>query len=82
MSIDMTEFVIEMEQSFGLQIPDRDYESLKTVGLLCDYIAEHVPQRAPDEIYGTIRKLLNEHFHIPIEDIARDSRWIEDLGLG
>ena len=31
-SLDLTELVMEMEEAFGIEIPDSDLETIKTVG--------------------------------------------------
>ncbi len=37
-SIDFVEFVLELEDEFGREIPDEDAEKLQTVGEAVDYI--------------------------------------------
>ncbi|APT17916.1 hypothetical protein FC62_GL000057 [Amylolactobacillus amylotrophicus DSM 20534] len=37
-SIDFVEFVLELEDTFGGEIPDEDAEGLQTVGQAVDYI--------------------------------------------
>ncbi|MFD1672820.1 acyl carrier protein [Agrilactobacillus yilanensis] len=41
-SIDIVEFVIELEDTFGGEIPDEDAEGIQTVGDAVDYIKEHM----------------------------------------
>lgn len=41
-SIDIVEFVIELEDTFGSEIPDEDAENIKTVGDAVTYIKEHM----------------------------------------
>lgn len=40
-SIDLVEFVLELEDVFGAEIPDEDAEQLTTVGDAVKYIADH-----------------------------------------
>lgn len=40
-SIDLVEFVLELEEEFGEEIPDDDAEKIKTVGDAVKYIANH-----------------------------------------
>jgi acyl carrier protein len=82
MSLDMTDFVMQVEETYGFEIPDEDYESLKTVGLLCEYIRKRSPQSDPTVILETVRNMISEHFLIPADEINPESRWIEDLGFG
>lgn len=43
-SIDFVEFVLDLEDTFGAEIPDEDAEKIKTVGEAVDYVAEHMEQ--------------------------------------
>ncbi|KAF0506222.1 acyl carrier protein [Pediococcus pentosaceus] len=40
-SIDIVEFVLELEDTFGAEITDEAAENLVTVGDVVDYISEH-----------------------------------------
>ncbi|KRO18598.1 acyl carrier protein [Lacticaseibacillus saniviri] len=40
-SIDIVEFVLELEDTFGAEIPDEDAENILTVGDAVNYIQEH-----------------------------------------
>ncbi|GEO78962.1 hypothetical protein FD29_GL000132 [Companilactobacillus mindensis DSM 14500] len=40
-SIDLVEFVLELEEEFDAEIPDDDAEKITTVGEATDYIAAH-----------------------------------------
>ncbi|MCD2256232.1 acyl carrier protein [Agrilactobacillus fermenti] len=44
-SIDIVEFVIELEDTFGAEIPDEEAEKIKTVGDAVSYIQEHMPKK-------------------------------------
>lgn len=82
MSLDMTDFIIQVEETYGFEIPDQDNESLKTVGSLCEYVQKGAPQPDPAKIFDTVRRMISEHFSIPVDEITPESRWIEDLGFG
>jgi acyl carrier protein len=43
-SIDFVEFVLDLEDTFGAEIPDEDAEKIQTVGEAVDYVAEHMEQ--------------------------------------
>ena len=40
-SIDFVEFVMDLEDAFGSEIPDEDAEKLQTVGEAVEYIQNH-----------------------------------------
>ncbi|MFD1417231.1 acyl carrier protein [Companilactobacillus keshanensis] len=40
-SIDLVEFVLELEEEFDQEIPDEDAEKITTVGQAVSYIKEH-----------------------------------------
>ncbi|KRL04692.1 acyl carrier protein [Liquorilactobacillus oeni] len=43
-SIDIVEFVLELEDTFGAEIPDEEAEKLATVDDVVKYIAAHQPE--------------------------------------
>lgn len=40
-SIDLTEFILTLEDAFGKEIPDEDTDKIKTVNDAVNYIANH-----------------------------------------
>lgn len=40
-SLDMVEMIMDVEEEFGIEIPDEDAESLETVGELVTYVNAH-----------------------------------------
>ncbi|KRN19476.1 acyl carrier protein [Lacticaseibacillus camelliae] len=40
-SIDSVEFVLELEDAFGAEIPDEDAENIQTVGDAVQYVLDH-----------------------------------------
>jgi acyl carrier protein len=44
-SLDVVEIIMELEEEFGIQIPDEDAEKITTVGEAIDYIRRLVEQR-------------------------------------
>jgi hypothetical protein len=59
MGLDIVEFVIAAEGSFGIDIPDKDAESLETPRLLVEYLA----QRLPATSRGATRCLTQRTFY-------------------
>ena len=43
-SLDIVELVMELEEEFGISIPDEDAEKIKTVGEAVDYIKKNKAQ--------------------------------------
>ncbi|MBV9213282.1 MAG: acyl carrier protein [Actinobacteria bacterium] len=46
-SLHLVELVVELEDTYGIRIPDDEVARLDTVGKVADFVAAHVPQRAP-----------------------------------
>ena len=42
-TLDIVEMVMELEEAFGISIPDADAEKILTVGDLVDYLARRIP---------------------------------------
>ena len=46
-SLDLVELVMELEDSYGIRIPDEEAARILTVGQAADFVAAHVPDAAP-----------------------------------
>jgi acyl carrier protein len=44
-SLDTVELVMALEESFGIEIPDEDAESIRTVNDAMDYIEKHAKKK-------------------------------------
>lgn len=44
-SLDLVELVVELEDRYGIRIPEEEAERIKTVGQAVDYVLERVPVR-------------------------------------
>jgi len=40
-SLDLVELIMELEDNFGMKIPDEDAQKITTVGQAVDYVAAH-----------------------------------------
>ena len=40
-SLDLVELIMELEDQFGLKIPDEDAQKIQTVGQAVDYVSSH-----------------------------------------
>jgi acyl carrier protein len=45
-SLDLVELVMELEDNYGIRIPDEEAVKILTVGQAADYVAAHVPEKA------------------------------------
>jgi acyl carrier protein len=45
-SLHLVELVVELEDIYGIRIPDDEAAKLDTVGKVADFVASHVPQGA------------------------------------
>ena len=42
-SLDLVELILELEEQFGMEIPDEEAEKITTVEEAVDYVVEHQP---------------------------------------
>ena len=45
-SLHLVELVVELEDTYGIRIPDDEATRLDTVGKVADFVAAHVPEKA------------------------------------
>ena len=45
-SLHLVELLVELEDSYGIRIPDDEAAKMETVGAVVDYVAAHVPEKA------------------------------------
>jgi acyl carrier protein len=45
-SLHLVELVVELEDSYGIRIPDDEAAKMTTVGSVADWVAAHVPEKA------------------------------------
>ena len=45
-SLHLVELVVELEDSYGVRIPDDEAVKILTVGQAADYVADHAPETA------------------------------------
>ena len=86
MGMDSVELVLELEEAFGIRIPDRDCGEIRRV---CDIVAmvrRHVlEQRGPDApVYGIetqIRWIVANSLGVKFSRVELDSILVDDLGM-
>ena len=45
-SLDLVGLVVELEDQYGVRIPDEQAAKIRTVGQAADFVADHAPQGA------------------------------------
>ena len=88
MGLDLVELVMEMESTFGIDIPNADAERLTTVGLLYDYIATRVspanvnPGGGPyaGELWERYLDVIERELGVARADLVPGARFVDDLG--
>jgi acyl carrier protein len=81
MGLDVTRFVMEVEDALDVEIPDCDWHEFDTVGPMCEYILRKKPGSDYNDILQTIRRVAVHEFAVYPEEIQPGTRWIEDLRL-
>ncbi|GAC1325798.1 MAG: acyl carrier protein [Thermoleophilaceae bacterium] len=46
-SLHLVELIVELEDSYGVRIPDDEAAGILTVGQAAQYVAAHAPERTP-----------------------------------
>jgi acyl carrier protein len=46
-SLDLVELTMELEDRYGIRIPDEEAVKITTVGQAADFVTAHAPQNAP-----------------------------------
>jgi acyl carrier protein len=46
-SLDLVELVMELEDSYGVRIPDEQAARILTVGQAADFVSAHAPETSP-----------------------------------
>lgn len=82
MGLESVEFVMEIEEEFGLTIPDKDAEKLETIGLLHEYLIRRLGTTAtPDNIWSRIKQILIEKHRIEPQQVQPHMTFVRDLGF-
>jgi acyl carrier protein len=45
-SLHLVELLVELEDSYGIRIPDDEAARMETVGAVVDFVSAHVPEKA------------------------------------
>lgn len=81
MGLDSVEWVMEIEEEFGIDVPDPVAETLRTVGDAVEAVVARVDaeQWPRDRVELRIREITARLFRKKIDEVRLDSRLVEDL---
>lgn len=90
MSLDFYEVVLEVEEEFGIKLPDSRWSAVVSVGDLADATLEALRQQQPrrftdsaypERVWGQLKALLVTQLGLAPEQIVPSARFYDDLGL-
>ncbi|MDB6026999.1 MAG: hypothetical protein JWM68_3222 [Verrucomicrobiales bacterium] len=86
MGLESVELVMAIEDEFSIAIGDADAERMQTVGDLFDYVRQAVqikmrPAPSDDEVWCRIKKIVVEQLGVKPEQVTREARFVQDLGM-
>ena len=88
MGLDAVEFVMELEDEFGIVFSDERVEKWRTIGDCIDAIVlelrtKNRPEDADaQKVEVKVRQVASEMFNTPLERISRSTRLVQDLCMG
>jgi len=93
MGLEDVELMMDVEDAFGIALPDEPMQRMVTVGDLYDLVLPLVRETGPEALRGRadleahlwlrVRELAAAHaYKVRPEEITRDTRFVEDLGYG
>jgi len=90
MGLETVEIIIEMEEKFGIQIPDEETADLAVLGDLNDYLLENYKDQLKlkfgenyeVEVWGILRGVIKEQLGVEYSQLTRTAHIIHDLGAG
>jgi hypothetical protein len=85
MGLDLVEYAISLEKSFGISIPDADAAQLRTARLVADYVARRLEPLGPDrcltqQAFYKLRAAASRAFAVPAESLAPGTQWSTVFG--
>jgi acyl carrier protein len=81
MGMDTVELVLAIEESFGIQVDDRVWETTGTVGAICKVVTRSRPDLGRREIELKVRGLVADHAGLTFEEVTLEKHIVRDLGL-
>jgi acyl carrier protein len=87
MGLNSVEIVMEVENEFGISIPDADVAYDMRVGELADYISRRVREAgnlkglSKADVLLSVRQLISEQMGMPMDEITPEKRFQADLHI-
>ncbi|MBS2008934.1 MAG: hypothetical protein JST01_17925 [Cyanobacteria bacterium SZAS TMP-1] len=83
MGMDSIELVLEIEQEFGIEIPDNIAEQITTVGEMYEFLKERLHSTPPahcmtQRMFYKVRKAITDNYAVPKQSITLDTK-LKDL---
>ncbi len=86
MGLEAVEIVLAVEEFFAIQVDDEESAKLVTCGMLCDYIIAKLrargDRRTEVEVWPQLQTIIVEQLGVKPEEVTREARFVEDLGVG
>ena len=81
MGLEAVEFIIRIEQTFGIQIEDSEAENVRTIGELEQFIIRKLEaeNRSSKGVYQAIIRVLVEEFDREPSRLNRQTGFVSDL---
>jgi len=80
MGLEHIVLITELEDAFGIEIPNEDAETLATLGQIHTYLVARVaPEVSPDEVWERLAEILVEEHSLKREWIRPEAHLIRDL---
>ena len=85
MGLDLLEYTLALEQSFGIAIPDSDVVHLKTARQVVDYVAGRLAPLGPDrcgsqQAFYALRSAVSRAFDVPADTVLPVTKWATVFG--
>ena len=83
MGLEIVELLMSVEDSFKFTITDEEAENIATIGQLHDLVVSKVsPPMDEAVVWNRLKHLIVSQLAIAPEAVTRETRFIDDLGLG
>jgi len=91
MGLDIYELVLEVEEEFGVKIPNADMQRIESVGDLFDVTVKNLREQQPerfassprceDEVWERLKALLVDQLALNPEQVVKPARFFDELGF-